>query len=134
MSFHSIPQKYSDAGDPYYEHCQSTAVRLAKALNLSEKEWKISFQSRLGFSKWLSPYTSEVLADWGREKVSHVDVICPAFSADCLETLEEIKMENRDLFVELGGGEFNVIPCLNDSEDHIEMIADIVRKHLPKPL
>jgi ferrochelatase len=132
MSFHSIPQAYSDAGDPYYHQCVTTAELLAEELQLSEKQWALSFQSRLGYSKWLSPYTFKVLTQWGEEKVPHVDVICPAFSADCLETLEEIQVENRDLFLAAGGRKLNLIPCLNDQPQHIEMMAALVNQYLPK--
>lgn len=134
MSFHSIPQSYADAGDPYGEQCHATAKLLAKALGLNDQQWAISFQSRLGFSKWLSPYTSTTVEKWGREKIAHVDVICPAFSADCLETLEEIQVENRELFIESGGGELNLIPCLNDQTMHIEMMAALVNQYLPSQL
>jgi ferrochelatase len=132
MSFHSIPQAYADAGDPYYQQCLATAELLADALQLQEGQWAISFQSRLGYAKWLSPYTFEVLQQWGAEGIKHVDVVCPAFSADCLETLEEIQIENRDLFIEAGGERFNLIPCLNDQPMHIEMMASLVNQYLPK--
>ncbi len=132
MSFHSIPQSYSDAGDPYYQQCLATANLLAEALELSKEEWSISFQSRLGFAKWLSPYTSEILTTWGKQNIKHVDVVCPAFAADCLETLEEIEDENRELFMESGGEVFNLIPCLNENDHHIEMMAAIADKYLPK--
>lgn len=131
MSFHSIPQAYADDGDPYYQQCLVTASLLANALQLSEGEWDISFQSRLGYAKWLSPYTIDVLKNWGENNTQHVDVICPAFSADCLETLEEIQIENRDVFLEAGGKIFNLIPCLNDNADHIKMMASLVNQYLP---
>ncbi len=131
MSFHSIPQSYSDAGDPYYQQCLATADLLAQALGLQKQDWSISFQSRLGFAKWLSPYTSETLKSWGEQNIKHVDVICPAFAADCLETLEEIEDENRELFMEAGGEVFNLIPCLNESPRHIEMMAAIADQYLP---
>ncbi len=131
MSFHSIPQNYADAGDPYHEQCVATAELLAQSLGLESQDWAISFQSRLGFSKWLSPYTSEVLQEWGKQKIKHVDVICPAFSADCLETLEEIQFENKELFLEAGGETFHLIPCLNDQDQHIDMMQAIVQNYLP---
>lgn len=131
MSFHSIPQAYADAGDPYYQQCIATADLLAAKLQLQEDQWAISFQSRLGYAKWLSPYTFEVLQQWGGQGIKHVDVICPAFSADCLETLEEIQIENRDLFMAAGGERFNLIPCLNDQTEHIEMMAALVNQYLP---
>ena len=132
MSFHSIPEAYADAGDPYYQQCITTADLLAETLNLSADDWAISFQSRLGYAKWLSPYTSDTLIKWGQQNIKHVDVICPAFSADCLETLEEIQFENRDLFIEHGGEVLNLIPCLNELPSHIAMMAAIVEKYLPK--
>ena len=132
MSFHSIPQSYSDAGDPYYQQCLATADLLAEALELQKEDWSISFQSRLGFSKWLSPYTSETLKLWGKKNIRHVDVVCPAFAADCLETLEEIEEENREYFIDSGGEVFNLIPCLNESDHHIAMMAAIADKYLPK--
>ena len=132
MSFHSIPQKYSDAGDPYHQQCLATADLLAQALDLQKEDWSISFQSRLGFSKWLSPYTSETLKLWGKKNINHVDVICPAFAADCLETLEEIEEENREYFIDAGGETYHLIPCLNENDHHIAMMAAIADKYLPK--
>lgn len=131
MSFHGIPERYTDEGDPYYQQSKATAVLLAKKLDLDDSQWRISFQSRLGFAKWLSPYTSEVLKQWGEEKLDSVAVICPAFSADCLETLEEIAVENRALYESRGGENFSVIACLNDKPDHIQMMAAIVDQYLP---
>ena len=131
MSFHGIPQRNVDLGDPYYSHCDSTAKQLAAALNLDDKQWKMSFQSRLGRAQWLQPYTSETLEKLAKEGVSHIDVICPAFSADCLETLEEIKEENKEVFFEAGGKRYELIECLNDRNDHIEMMAELVKNYLP---
>lgn len=131
MSFHGIPQRNVDLGDPYYDQCLATATQLADALNLQQSQWKMSFQSRLGRAQWLQPYTSETLEKLAGESVSHVDVICPAFSADCLETLEEMEEENRDVFIEAGGEQYGLVPCLNDSEEHINMMADIVLNYLP---
>ncbi len=131
MSFHSIPQQYSDAGDPYYGQCKDTAELLANKLGLAASDWAISFQSRLGFAKWLSPYTSVTLKQWAQEKLNSVAVICPAFSADCLETLEEIADENRDVFLQHGGGAFYVVPCLNDQPTHIQMMLSLLEKYLP---
>jgi ferrochelatase len=132
MSFHSIPQRYSDAGDPYYSQCKTTAELLANKLELTPDQWAISFQSRLGFSKWLSPYTAVVLKSWGQKRIESVAVICPAFAADCLETLEEIAVENRELFQQQGGGRFYSIPCLNDQPDHIQMMMSLIEKYLPR--
>lgn len=132
MSFHSIPQRCCDEGDPYYDQCLVTASALAEALALKPDEWAVSFQSRVGYAQWLSPYTIDVVEQWGREKLGSVDVMCPAFSADCLETLEEIEVENRHVFLQAGGGEFKRIDCLNDSDDHIKLLAELVEIHLPK--
>ena len=131
ISFHGLPQKNVDAGDPYYIQCKQTAQLLAQELQLNDSQWKMSFQSRLGYAKWLSPYTSSVLKEWGDKKVQAVDVICPAFSSDCLETLEEIKCENREIFLSAGGGQYHLITCLNDQSLHIEMMAAVVERYLP---
>lgn len=130
MSFHGIPKRCIDLGDPYYAHCQQTANALAAELGLKDEEWGISFQSRLGKAEWLKPYTSDLVKAWGREKLSSLDVICPAFAADCLETLEEISDEIREEFQEAGGGQFAYIPCLNDSPAHIECLANITEELL----
>lgn len=132
MSFHGIPKRNTELGDPYGEQCHATARQLAARLGLQPEQWQISFQSRLGRAEWLQPYTSATLQAWGAEKLSSVDVICPAFAADCLETLEEIAVENRHVFQAAGGGEFSYIPCLNDSDPHMEMLVDILREHLPQ--
>ena len=130
MSFHGLPQAYVDKGDPYYRQCVETAEDIAITLQLEKNEWQISFQSRLGRSQWLQPYTSEVLESWGKEKLELVDVVCPAFSVDCLETLEEISEENRSIFLQAGGKDFRYIPCLNDRDDHIEIMKNIVLNRL----
>ncbi len=131
MSFHSIPERYCEAGDPYYDQCNRTAELLAQKLNLSSEQWSISFQSRLGNAKWLSPYTIDVLKQWGEENLESVEVICPAFAADCLETLEEIDGENREEFQHAGGGKFEMIPCLNDRPEHIQMMLELIKNYLP---
>lgn len=132
MSFHGIPQRNCDLGDPYYVQCNTTARLLAESLNLTQDEWQLSFQSRLGRAQWLSPYTINVVESWGKEKLESMSVICPAFSVDCLETLEEIDVENRHVFLQNGGGKFSVVPCLNDSASHIELMASLVQAYLPK--
>lgn len=130
ISFHGIPQAYSDAGDPYRRQCETTADLLASALNLGAGKWAMSFQSRFGPQKWLSPYTDETLKGYGEQGIRSVDVVCPGFSVDCLETLEEISIENKRVFLEAGGREYRYIPCLNDSEEHIGMITDCIRRQL----
>ena len=130
MSFHGIPCAYVDAGDPYHGECLTTARLLAEELELDEREWRVSFQSRFGPKQWLQPYTDHTLADWARDGVRSVQVICPGFSADCLETLEEVAMQNRDIFMRAGGENYGYIPCLNDRDDHIEALARLVTDNL----
>ncbi len=130
MSFHGIPQSYADAGDPYPRLCHESARLLANALGLRDDEWKITFQSRFGREPWVQPYTDETLRAWGRQGLASVDVICPGFAADCLETLEEIAMENRELFHQAGGGEMRYIPALNDAPAHIRLLAGLCEEQL----
>lgn len=130
LSFHGIPEVNVRKGDPYQQQCLRTGELLARELGLADNEWTLSFQSRFGRQKWLEPYTDETLRRLAGEGVGGVDVICPAFSADCLETLEEIAIANRELFIESGGTEYRYIPCLNDRPDHIAMLASVVRRSL----
>ena len=130
MSFHRIPKAYGDAGDPYPQECRATAERLAAALDLRAEAWQLTFQSRLGRSEWLRPYTDETLRAWGAEGIGRVQVICPGFSADCLETLEEIAQENCHTFLSAGGGGFGYIPALNADPMHIEALADLIQRNL----
>jgi len=130
MSFHGIPQEYFEKGDPYFCECQKTGRLLAEALNLDEGQWQLTFQSRLGPRQWLQPYTDKTLEQMGEDGVKSVQVLCPGFSADCLETLEEIAMENRDVFLEAGGERYEYIPCLNADKPHIDMLTGLVEKHL----
>lgn len=130
MSFHGIPQRNVTRGDPYYDHCQGTADALVKQLGLEEGTWGISFQSRLGYADWLQPYTVDVLKRWGSEGVKTVDVVCPAFAADCLETLEEIAIEGKEEFQAAGGENLRLIPCLNDNDLHIQLLANIVAERI----
>jgi ferrochelatase len=129
MSFHGIPKPYADKGDPYPEQCRTTAMLLADRLGLASDAWAISFQSRFGAQEWLKPYTDELLAEWGQAGVS-VQVMSPAFSADCLETLEELAVENRDHFLQAGGKSYDYIPALNTDPLHIDMMADLVKWRL----
>jgi len=126
MSFHGIPERYFKAGDPYPCHCQKTARLLREKLGLSEEQAQISFQSRFGREPWMQPYTDATLKQWGKDGITSVDVICPGFSADCLETLEEVAIENRDYFLDAGGKQYRYIPALNDSEAHIEALAQLL--------
>ncbi len=129
LSFHGIPQRYADNGDPYPDHCARTARLLAEKLELEPAEWLASFQSRFGREEWLKPYTDETLKAWGEKGVKNVQIACPGFAADCLETLEEIAVENRKIFNHAGGGDFHYIPALNDRPDHIRALADIATSH-----
>jgi len=131
MSFHGIPVRYFlEGGDPYYCYCQKTGRLLAEALELSEDEYLVSFQSLFGKEVWLQPYTDETLKKWAADGVESVDVICPGFSADCLETIEEIDGENRGYFEGGGGKRYRYIPALNDRDDHVACLADVVLRHL----
>ena len=130
MSFHGLPQAYCEAGDPYYCHCQKTARLLAERLQLASADYQVTFQSRLGVKAWLKPYTDETLKALPAQGVRRVQVICPGFSADCLETLEEVAMENRDFFLGAGGESYQYIPCLNDSAGHIRFLRDLIERHL----
>lgn len=129
MSFHGIPEAYFHDGDPYFCECQKTARLLAAALDLSQDQWQVSFQSRLGPKQWLQPYTDQTLEKLAADGVRSVQVICPGFAADCLETLEEIAMENRDTFLEAGGERYEYIPCMNDDPAHIALLASLVERH-----
>ena len=130
MSFHGIPKKYVSQGDPYYSQCLATARALAGCLGLSSQQWAFSFQSRFGRLEWVKPYTDVVLQIWGARGIKSVDIVCPAFSSDCLETLEEIDQLNRQLFLQAGGQEFSVIPCLNDSPLHIVLFKELISNHV----
>jgi len=130
FSFHGIPVRYKDEGDYYNEHCEETAKAVAKALGLPDDKWYMSYQSQFGKEEWLTPATDKTLESWGEQGVGRVDVICPGFAADCLETIEEINAENREIFQEAGGGDFHYIPALNDGADHISVLASIVERQL----
>ncbi|WP_326518950.1 ferrochelatase [Acinetobacter sp. CAAS 2-6] len=130
MSFHGIPQPYADKGDPYADRCRVTAALVAQALNLREHEWAISFQSRFGKQEWVKPYTDALLEQWGREGVQSVQVLSPAFSADCLETLEELAIQNAELFQEAGGGSYAYIPALNSRPQHIDLLTTLLQATL----
>lgn len=129
MSFHGIPQRYADQGDPYPRHCKKTAELLAKELGLREGDWLLTFQSRFGREPWLQPYTDATMEQLGKDKVQGLSVICPGFSADCLETLEEIQGENREIFEQAGGQDFSYIPALNDRAEHLQMMVELVLQH-----
>jgi ferrochelatase len=130
MSFHGLPKRTLLNGDPYHCHCHKTARLVAAELELDDGEWQVSFQSRLGRQEWLRPYTDEVLNEWGREKLGKLDVICPGFAADCLETLEEIEIRGAETFTAAGGGEMRYIPALNARDDHVAFLSRTVEKNV----
>jgi protoporphyrin/coproporphyrin ferrochelatase len=130
ISFHGIPQAYFDAGDPYYCHCAKTTRLLREALGYSPERMPMSFQSRFGPAEWLQPYTSETVKELARGGVKRLAVLTPGFAADCLETIEEIGVENAEYFHEAGGEQFAAIPCLNDGVEGMRVIETVVRREL----
>lgn len=130
MSFHGLPRYTLDKGDPYYCECQKTGRLIAEALQLTPEQYLITFQSRFGRAEWLKPYTAATLQELGKAKTRRVDVTCPGFTADCLETLEEINMEVREDFLHAGGGEYHYIPCLNERTDWIKALANLAIENL----
>jgi ferrochelatase len=133
MSFHGVPERYVSLGDPYRAQCERTASLVAQRLGLSGGEWSVSFQSRFGRARWLQPYTSEVLAAMPARGLKTVSVICPGFAADCLETLEEIGMENRDVFLAAGGEKYHYIAALNARADHVAALSALVSREVNAP-
>ena len=132
FSLHGIPQRYAEKGDPYALQCQQSVAAIANSLGIGPGEWLLSFQSRVGREPWLKPYTDFVLRDWAEAGIRTVQVVCPGFAVDCLETLEEIAMQNEELFRKHGGERLEYIPALNDSDDHVALMADLAR-HAPSP-
>ena len=130
ITFHGIPRRYVDEGDPYRRHCEETARQLATALGLADDEWISGFQSRFGKEPWLEPYTEEVLARLGGQGVRRLVAICPGFTADCLETLDEIGREGAEQFSSGGGQQFHLVPCLNDHPAWLDAMATIARQEL----
>ncbi len=130
MSFHGVPERTLQLGDIYHCECYKTARLLAERLGLSKDQFQVTFQSRFGKAKWLEPYTEPTLIEMAQSGVKSVEVICPGFPVDCLETLEEISMEAKEAFLHAGGKEFRYIPCLNDSQPWITALADIAEQHL----
>lgn len=130
MSFHGIPQPYADKGDPYADRCRITARLVANVLHLKDEEWAIGFQSRFGKQEWVKPYTDVLLQQWGEQNVQSVQVISPAFSADCLETLEELAIQNKELFQHAGGGDYAYIAALNTRQAHIDLLSSLVQANL----
>ena len=130
FSYHGTPKRCLELGDPYYCQCQKTSRLVAEALGLGESDYAVTFQSRFGKAEWLKPYTDETLKAMPAEGVRSVQVVCPGFSSDCLETLEEIAVENRDYFLTAGGESYSYIPCLNSEPAHIAALTDLVEKQL----
>ena len=130
MSFHGVPRFALDRGDPYHCECHKTARLLAEALGLNPDQYLVTFQSRFGRTEWLKPYTIEVMAKLGKQKLKRIDVVCPGFVSDCLETLEEIAIENKAAFLRAGGGQFHYIPCLNEGDAWIRALTVITLDHL----
>ncbi len=130
MSFHGIPQPYADKGDPYADRCRITGRLVAEELGLAEDEWAISFQSRFGKQEWVKPYTDALLTEWAEQGVKSVQIMSPAFSADCLETLEELAIQNAELFLSHGGERYQYIPALNSRGDHLQLLNTLVQANL----
>lgn len=130
MSFHGLPKRYVERGDPYAEQCRASAQAVARRLGLADGAWTLSFQSRFGLQAWLTPYTDKTLETLARRGVRSVDLVCPGFSADCLETLEENAMVNRERFLNAGGERFHYIPCLNDDPAHVALLAALIVRNL----
>mgnify|MGYP005997040829 FL=1 len=130
FSFHGIPKVYVEKGDPYREQVEKSVKLMVEKLNLKEDEYQLCFQSRFGPTEWLQPYTDKTLEAWAKDGIRSVDVVCPAFSADCLETIEEIAEENKEIFMENGGEQYRYISALNDDAQHIEMMAKLVTPFL----
>lgn len=129
LSYHGIPQRYASQGDDYPQRCRDTTRELVSALDLPPEKVMMTFQSRFGREPWLTPYTDETLKMLGEKGVKHIQVMSPGFAADCLETLEEIAVQNREFFLEAGGEKYEYIPALNDSPEHIEMMVNLTAKY-----
>jgi ferrochelatase len=130
LSFHGIPEKYASAGDPYPDQCRETARRLGDALGMADDELLVTFQSRLGRQPWLRPYTDEMIEQLARQDVETLDVLCPGFAVDCLETLEEVALRYRTTFLTNGGKQFRYVPALNDGSAHATALASIAVRQL----
>ena len=129
FSFHGVPKSMLLSGDPYHCQCLKSARLIAEALALDEGSWSVAFQSRVGREEWLQPYTEEVLQKFGGEKMTRIDVVCPGFAVDCLETLEEIAIRYAQLFVTAGGGGLQYIPALNAGAPHAALLAGLIEQH-----
>lgn len=125
FSFHGIPQALADSGDPYYRQCHETAAAVAARLQLAPDFWQVCFQSRFGKAEWVKPYTDLLIDELAVQGVKRIDVMTPAFASDCLETLEEIAVQNAEAFIHAGGERLSLIPCLNESDEHITLLAEL---------
>jgi ferrochelatase len=130
FSFHGLPKRYVDRGDVYADQCRRSAEAIAAELGLPEERWMLTFQSRFGREEWLRPYTDQTLAGLPNKGIRSLDVACPGFAVDCLETLEEIGMLNREIFLGAGGERYRYLPCLNDGPESVSALAGIVRREL----
>lgn len=126
ISFHGIPERYIQEGDPYQQQCENTAQLLAQVLQLTSDQWTLCYQSRFGYNKWLKPSTQKLLTDFPKKGIKEVDVVCPGFSVDCLETLEEVAIRGREMFLAAGGKTLRYIPALNDSATHIDVLFKMI--------
>ncbi|RZL00052.1 MAG: ferrochelatase [Pedobacter sp.] len=129
LSYHGMPKRNLELGDPYYCLCQKTTRLVAEKLGLSKQDYITTFQSRFGYAEWLQPYTDATLEELAKSGIRNVAIISPAFSADCLETLEELAMENHEIFMHAGGAHYRYIAALNDRKDHINALTQIIRKY-----
>lgn len=130
FSFHGIPKRYFHAGDPYFCHCQASARAVTERLGLPRSAWTLSFQSRVGREEWLRPYTDETVTQLGKQGLRKLDVVCPGFAVDCLETLEEIAMQNAESFTAAGGENLRYIPSLNAGQNHVDALLPLIERHL----
>jgi ferrochelatase len=130
FTYHGIPKRNFDLGDPYQCYCQKTTRLVAEKLNLEDDTYITTFQSRFGPAEWLKPYTSDTMGELPLQEVKNVLVVAPAFSVDCLETIEEIDQENKEIFLKAGGEKFTYAPCLNDSTGQVNLLKAIIDKHL----
>lgn len=126
ISFHGLPERFISAGDPYDKRCAKTAELLSEELQLPADKWTLCFQSQFGYDKWLKPSTQQLIEDLPKQGIKHVDVVCPGFSLDCLETLEEIANTGKKDFIAAGGTNLRLIPCLNDNQQHVELLVDLI--------
>ncbi len=130
FSYHGVPERFSKNGDPYEKQCHETTQAVVRELGLDSQQYQIAFQSRFGKEEWIKPYTEATLKSWGEIGLDLVQVISPAFASDCLETLEELAIQNKQSFIEAGGKQYDYIPALNDSSDHIDLLFDLLKSQL----